>query len=31
MTLPLTYNIMRLLKLIHLSTIGRARKIYAKE
>jgi hypothetical protein len=29
MTLPLTYNVVRLLKLIHLSAIERARMIYA--
>jgi len=29
MTLPLTYNIVRLFKLIHLSAIERARMIYA--
>jgi hypothetical protein len=31
MTLPLTYNVVRLFKLIHLSAIERARMIYAKE
>jgi hypothetical protein len=29
MTLPLTYNVVRLFKLIHLSTIEKARMIYA--
>jgi hypothetical protein len=29
--LPLTYNVVRLFKLIHLSAIERARVIYAKE
>ena len=29
MTLPLTYNVVRLFKLIHLSAIERARMIYA--
>jgi hypothetical protein len=29
MTLPLTYNIVRLFKLIHLRAIERARMIYA--
>jgi hypothetical protein len=29
MTLPLSYNVVRLFKLIHLSTIERARMIYA--
>ncbi len=29
MTLPLTYNVLRLFKLIHLSAIERARMIYA--
>jgi len=31
MTLPLTYNVVRLFKRIHLSAIERARMIYAKE
>ena len=31
MTLPLTYNVVRLFKLTHLSAIERARMIYAKE
>ena len=31
MTLPLTYNVVRLFKLIHLSAIERDRMIYAKE
>jgi hypothetical protein len=31
MRLPLTYNVVRLFKLIHLSTIERARMIYAKQ
>jgi hypothetical protein len=29
MTLPLTYNVVRLFKLIHLGVIERARMIYA--
>jgi hypothetical protein len=29
MTLPLTYNVVHLFKLIHLSAIERARMIYA--
>ena len=29
MTLPLTYSVVRLFKLIHLSAIQRARMIYA--
>jgi hypothetical protein len=31
MTLPLTYHVVRLFKLIHLGAIERARMIYAKE
>ena len=31
MTLPLTYNVVRLFNLIHLSAIERTRMIYAKE
>jgi hypothetical protein len=31
LALPLTYNVVRLVKLIHLGAIERARMIYAKE